>query len=183
MSEGIVLSALNAIHGNESKYVKGQPVSATLGAMAVDLGLSRIAPVPLLSAARDLVDPNMRRLNQNDSLGYDPGFVEGVKSRIPGLADDLPLKGTVRTRNLDNAIEPLAKIPANEKNSVRIHTDDKGKPVASYVDPEDKRDIPRYRTALRFLGLNVKATDREEYKMAVKGQIKSYRKLLKDLED
>ncbi|NBS68346.1 hypothetical protein EBT31_05445 [bacterium] len=66
---------------------------------------------------------------------------------------------------------------------VRIHTNDKGKPVASYVDPNDKRDIPRYRTALRFLGLNVKATNRDEYQMAVKGQIKSYRKLLKDLEE
>jgi hypothetical protein len=87
VSEGIVMSAVNAVHGNESKYVRGQPVSATLGAMAVDLGLSRIAPVPLLSAARDLVDPNMRRLNKDKSLDYYPGFVEGVKSRIPGLAD------------------------------------------------------------------------------------------------
>lgn len=182
-SEGIVLSSMNAIHGNESKYTAGQPVSATLGGAAADILFSRIAPVPVLGAIRDVVDPQMRRLNDSKTLDYNPGFIEGVKSRVPGLSKDLPQKGTVVTRNLDNATKELPKVPENSK---RIWVDPKtGNAKATYVSPEDKRDIPLWRTLARLGGMNIKPVDRKQYKEAVKGKedLRELRKWLKDLEE
>ena len=180
-SEGIVLSSMNAIHGNESKYTSGQPVTATLGGALVDLVGSRIAPVPVLAAVRDMVDPEMRRLNDSKSLEYDPGFVEGMQSRIPGLSKNLPPKGQVVTKNLATASRDLAKV--THPKASRVYVDEKGKAKASYVDPNDKREIPRWRTMARLFGVNIKPVDREGYKAAVTGgeSAEEYRKMIKKL--
>ncbi len=180
-SEGVLMAALNTIHGNESKYTQGQGVMTTLGGMAVDLGASRVAPVPLLSAARDLVDPQMRRLNDSATLGYDPGFIDGMQSRIPGLSKNLPPKGQVTTRLLENATTELAALK-DEPRASRVWVDPKsGNVKATFVDPADKRDVPRWKTLLRMTGVNVKPVDREGYKAAVKGKEAraEYKKLIK----
>ena len=183
-SEGILLSSMNAIHGNESKYTAGQPVSATLGGAFMDLATSRIAPVPVLSAIRDTVDPEMRRLNDSKTLEYAPGFIEGMESRIPGLSDNLPPKGQVKTKLAANAVKDLAKV--EHPKAKRIYTNPTtGKTMATYVDPEDKRDIPRWRTLLRIAGANVKPVNRAGYKTAVAGkeQAAAYRKAMRILND
>jgi hypothetical protein len=182
-SEGIVLASMNAVKGNESKYAAGQPVTATLGSAFVDFAGSRVAPVPLLGAVRDWVDPQMRRLNANEGLGYDPGFIEGVESKLPGLSKNLPPKGTVVTKNLANATRDLAEV--TDPNASRVYVDDKGKAKATYVDPNDKRENPRWRTLLRLGGLNIKPVNREGYKAAVEGKESAalYRKLLKEMRD
>ena len=183
-SEGILLSSMNAIHGNESKYTAGQPVSVTLGGAFMDLATSRIAPVPVLSAIRDTVDPEMRRLNDSKTLDYAPGFIEGMESRIPGLSDNLPPKGQVKTKLAANAVKDLAKV--EHPKAKRIYTNPTtGKTMATYVDPEDKRDIPRWRTLLRIAGANVKPVNRAGYKTAVAGkeQAAAYRKAMRILND
>ena len=190
MSEGILVNAFNTVKGNQSKYDAGQPVTATLGSMAVDLGASRIAPVPIMGAIRDLVDPEMRRLNDSKTLGYNPGLIEGVASKLPFLSKKLPPKGEVKTENLGNAASELARLgdnPAASKLWQETKPDSEGvmktTTKATYVDPNDKRDIPRWRTAMRLVGQNIKPVNREGYKAAVSGkeQAAIYRKAMRKL--
>jgi hypothetical protein len=66
------------------------------------------------------------------------------------------------------------------ENSARVFADPKsGKLKAAFVDPEEIRDQPRWRTLLRFAGANVKAVDRAGYQRAVKGEEGRFQKLMR----
>jgi len=181
-SEGVLLQAFNKVKGNDSKYTQGQPVSTTLAQSGFDLVTSRILPPPLLASVRDLVDPTMRRTNPSPSLDYNPGALEGIKAKIPGLTKTLPPKGKVKTELLENALPEIAALEASgHSNAYKIAVNNAGKAVVSYVNPEEMGKVPRWKTALRFAGANIKPVNREGYARAVAGEETEYKRLLRKL--
>lgn len=179
-SEGVLLTLYNKLKGNESKYNAGQNVATTFGQALTDFATARIVPPPLMSAARDLVDTTQRRLNPSKSLEYNPGFTEGVKSRIPVLSKTLPPAGRVKTQGMERGMVDVARLEeaGAGKNAWRMGLNAQGRPQVSAVDADDLRKTPRWRTLLRFAGLNVKPVDREAYRRALEGQEADYKRAL-----
>jgi hypothetical protein len=177
VSEGILMTVVNKVRGNESKYTGSQSVSTTLGGMATDFALARVAPQPMLSMVRDLVDPQQRRLTPNEKLGYDPGVVEGVKSRLPFASKTLPPAGKIKTKLLDNAVEELAQVQAKgHTNATAFGVNKDGKPTATFVDPADDRRLPRWKTLLGYGLVNIKPVDKAGYERAVHGEEGDYKR-------
>ena len=182
-SEGVLVTVLNKLRGVESKYDAGVPVTTTLAGKAFDVATARIAPPPLLAAARDFVDPVQRRQAKSVALGFNTGGpIEAasiaVQNRVPGLSKTLPPRGVVRVAGLDHASEKVAELSALGfgNNARRVFVDKKsGTPKVAYVEPEEIKTSPRWRTALRFAGLNIKKVDRAGYKRAVAGEEGRYR--------
>ena len=180
VSEGILMTVVNKVRGNESKYTGSQSVSTTLGGMATDFALARVAPQPLLSMVRDLVDPQQRRLTPNEKLGYEPGVVEGVKSRLPFASKTLPPAGKIKTKLLDNAVEELGQLQAKgHTNATNFGVNKDGKPTATFVDPADDRRLPRWKTLLGYGLVNIKPVDKAGYERAVHGEEGDYKRELR----
>jgi hypothetical protein len=187
-SEGALLTMIHKITGKDSKYTEGQPVLTSLGGTLFDIATARILPPPLLNSVTDLVDPQMRRLSPSDSLGYDPGFSAGIVEKIPFLSKTLPPAGKVKTRALipqketpgpSVAMEVARLQGMGEKGAARVRLNDEGRPVWSYVDPDELAKVPRWRTMLRFAGMNVKPIPRDSYRRAVAGTEGSFQRMLR----
>jgi hypothetical protein len=126
---------------------------------------------------RDLVDPQQRRLTPNEKLGYDPGVVEGVKSRLPFASKTLPPAGKIKTKLLDNAVEELAQVQAKgHTNATAFGVNKDGKPTATFVDPADDRRLPRWKTLLGYGLVNIKPVDKAGYERAVHGEEGDYKR-------
>jgi len=182
-SEGVLVTVLNKMRGVESKYDAGVPVTTTLAGKAFDVATARIAPPPLLAAVRDFVDPVQRRQAKSVALGFNTGgpikaAAIAVANRVPGLSKTLPPRGDVRVAGIEQGGQKAAELAALGfgDNARRAFVDKKsGTPKVAYVEPEEIKTSPRWRTALRFAGMNIKKVDRAGYKRAVAGEEGRYR--------
>lgn len=168
VSEGVLLKMFGALRDEMGPYDKEKSVPYALTEDLWDLTTARFLPPPLLRTAKVLVDPLTHRSRPNPSLGYDPGPVEAIENKLPGLGKELPTSGAVRLSRdgSPKAEEAIAQTIARElpAGNFRRYVDPKdGKPKVAYVTPSKVQVRPRVLEMFRALGLNVKFVPHEEY--------------------
>lgn len=174
ISEGFMAKSLAALVGFRSSYDQGKNLSYLETQNAFDLATGRFVPPPLLRTAKVLADPVMHRERPVKSLDYDPGPVEALENRIPGLGTQLPSSGQVRVSREGNpkAEQAIAETIARElpEGNFRRYSDPKtGQLKVAYVTPSKVGVRPRVMELLRAAGLNIKFVDRAEYERELAG--------------
>jgi RNA polymerase sigma factor (sigma-70 family) len=169
VSQGMAVKlALGCFGDYRDPFNVGVPLSTMAGESAVDLLLSPVAPSAILGPLQGAADPVGRNRKPAPSLGYDPGFMEGVKASLPFASRDLPPSGRIVQANPDGdrALAAQAELDAMGEADTAFNPEfvnKAGQTRAAFVDPETIQHSRRWREILRLLGLNVKAVDREGY--------------------
>lgn len=145
-SLGLAWQVAETLFGARDQY--GTP-EAQLGGMAADVALSPVLPHRLLRDANILVDPTDRRLTPSKRLDYQPGFAEGMMSRVPGLRDELPMAGEIRQPKV-LLLSVKSSVPAEQRAELERHFGIE--PGTAVADARSRTDVFADLAKLRQLG-------------------------------
>ena len=174
MSVGSGARMASALLGYRDQYTRYQGLSTLLARGGFDLVTGRLVPPRLLADIATFVDPIGRRLTKSKALGYAPGALEGLASKIPGATKLLPPSGDIvasmEPRNPKARAAHAQLASQGLGNAYNEYINAKGKLRAGFVDPTMLYQKPPWQTFARWSGANVKAVPRDLYRQALAGR-------------
>lgn len=143
-SLGLGWQVAETLFGARDQY--GTP-EAQLAGMATDVALSPVLPHRMMRDVGTVVSPQDRRLTPSKRLDYQPGAVEGVMSRIPGLKQSLPLAGEIAAPKV---LSSKSSVSPDERRELAEHFGIDLETVPH--DPKARKDVFADLMKLRKLG-------------------------------